>query len=169
MLALRDAWCYPRLMSAIIIRPCVSTDLSELVRLWHEQAVLQQQFDRRLQLHSDARARWLEAASGWLADAHCKLLVAVREADILGCIVGRLESASPGLMPETVGLIVEIVIDAHAHQGGLGSHLFDALRRWFDEQGVKQIIVRVPRRHPVQQAFWRAQGATEWMDILWIK
>ncbi len=156
-------------MQALIIRAASSDDLPELTRLWHEKAVLAQQFDRRLLLAPDASVRWSAMVSDWLADSDCSIFVAERRSDLLGFAIGAIRPALPGFMPEVVGHITDLIVDAHAHQGGVGRLLLAELGVWFKARQVQHIIVHVARRQAVEQAFWRSQGATEWIDLMWMK
>lgn len=156
-------------MPNVTIRSAAPTDLPQMASLWHEKAVLQHQVDRRFTLLPDGPARWSEAAAGWLASDQYRVLAAEREEAIIGYIVGMIEAAPPGLTPERVGLVVELVINVHVQQHGLGRQLLDSLRPWFAEQQLVVMIARVPRRGAVEQAFWRASGATEWFDYMWMK
>jgi hypothetical protein len=47
--------------------------------------------------------------------------------------------------------------------------MFDALCDWFKERGITAIEARVPSRHPIAQAFWRALGASELYEQMWLK
>jgi hypothetical protein len=53
--------------------------------------------------------------------------------------------------------------------GGLGTGMLDALKVWFKSHSVTHIEARVPNRHAIAQAFWRAQGASEFYDQMWLR
>jgi ribosomal protein S18 acetylase RimI-like enzyme len=156
-------------MHAITVRLATLNDLPELTRLWYEKTTLQQQFDRRFKLAPDARQSWSSAAENWLNTAECGMVVAERENQLLGYAIGWIQPSPPGLLPKQVGYISDVAVDAHSHQGGLGRLLVSDLRQWFLQQGIQQITAYVPRQNAVEQAFWRAQGAVEWVDLMWIK
>jgi GNAT superfamily N-acetyltransferase len=153
----------------IRVRAAASSDLPELSRLWHEKMVLQQQSDSRLVLTPGARAKWADSAAHWLTDQRCCFQLAEDEGLLLGCIVGWLQDSPPGLLPEHIGAVTDLMVDAHSHRSGVGRLLLTALRDWFAAQGIQQIMAYVPARFAVEQAFWRAQGAAEWTTILWLK
>jgi hypothetical protein len=73
------------------------------------------------------------------------------------------------MLPERYGLITEIALDMHSYNAGMGRSLVQVLRAWFANQGIEHAIAAVPRRYPVEQAFWRALGATERVDLMWMK
>ncbi len=148
------------------IRAATATDLPALAHLWHEKQVLQA--DRRWVLAPNARDLWIEAARIWLNDPRCGFFAAEQEDSVIGYIVGWLQPR-PGIMPEQIGLINEMAIDAHGYYGGVGRALVEALHGWFAARGVTQTAVWTPHYDAVAQAFWRSLGAAEWVDVLWIK
>jgi ribosomal protein S18 acetylase RimI-like enzyme len=156
-------------MSAIIFRTATSADLPEMTRLWHEKMVIQQQFDRRFTLLPDGATHWSLAVEGWLSDDDCALFVAERESALLGYIVGRMKPAPPGLMPETIGVITDLTVDAHSHESGIGKTLLTTVREWFSQRDITHLVAYVPARQTIEQAFWRSQGAAEWVDLMWMK
>lgn len=153
----------------MVIRPANSSDITALAELWHERIVLEQQHGQRLALLPDAAGQWQAAAAQWLADQRCRVLLAEDADGVVGYIVGRVETNLPGLAPAEIGVIVDLTVGPHSHQGGLGRRLLDPLRGWFVEQGIHVLRVQVSTRNPVEQAFWRASGAMEWFDVMWMR
>ncbi len=148
----------------VTIRTATETDLPALAQLWHEKMVLQ----TGIALAPSPRAAWVDAAREQLRAPAWHLCVAEIEGAAVGYIAGRVQPM-PGLVPDTIGLITEIALDAHGYYGGVGRALVDALRAWFAAQGIVKIAVWTPHFDAVSQAFWRSLGAAEWVDVLWIK
>jgi ribosomal protein S18 acetylase RimI-like enzyme len=156
-------------MQSVTIRTAKSSDIPAMAALWHEKTVVQQQSDARFTLLPDGDTRWSEAATDWLSDSRCCIYVGERTDGIVGYIIGWLQDAPPGLSPEKVGVISDLAVGLHSYQSGLGRMLLDALREWFADQDVTCLLAHVPRRQPVEQAFWRALGATELTEVMWMK
>lgn len=151
-----------------VIRSAHSTDLPLLARLWYEKTVLQQQADPRLRFAPDAEKRWQHAAAGWIADADSEILVAEDSLQPVGYTVVRVQPGAPGLLPECVGVLVDMALDTHRYRGGVGRALVGSARTWLQERGVARLMITVSQRSAVEQAFWRSLGAREWMDTLWM-
>jgi GNAT superfamily N-acetyltransferase len=95
------------------------------------------------------------------------VFVADRGGRILGCLVGTVTSAPPGLLPERCGTVLELAIDSHGRgNGGIGTHLLEAFVGWLRPQGVTIIESRVPASHAIAQAFWRGFGAKVVADVM---
>lgn len=142
------------------IRTVGLEDLPVLADLWQERRIILSQIDPRFRLLSDEPEIWLMAMREKLASSAHRIFVVENEAALVGYICGSIQ-------PNELGLIEEIALDAHRYHGGLGRQLVSALQEWFKQRDIKQIIVGVPRRMAVEQAFWRSLGAKEWMDNPW--
>jgi hypothetical protein len=155
--------------SPIVIRPATNDDLAPMSALWYEKAVMLSQQDRRWRLGEQGRADWERQAAGWLRDEKCGVRVAQDGDAIVGYAIGWIQSAPPGMAFESFGMVSDLAIDAHTYHGGTARSLVLALRVWFASRGVWQMVASVPKRDAIGQAFWRAYGAAEWMEWLWIK
>ena len=156
-------------MDQVTARLATPDDLTDLADLWYENRVLQQQSDSRLTLTSEAKVKWIEEASRWLTNPRCAIWVALRAENRQGYLVLWLQDMPPGVVPSCVGYVSDMAVDLHSPSGGAGHILLNAARDWLMQQGIENIMVAVPQRQPVQQAFWRGQGAKTWMDLMWLK
>ncbi len=151
-----------------MIRLANSVDVPAMAVLWHERMTLQQRSDRRYKIAPNGQALWSTTVREWLVDDQFIIYVAHHESQLVGYIIGCIQASPPGVIPEQVGAVLEIVVGAHTNQSGLGRQLLDPVRRWFRERGLMRMIAYVPRRQPVEQAFWRALGAAELTDMMWM-
>jgi hypothetical protein len=156
-------------MDQVTVRLAKPDDLNDLADLWYENRVLQQQADSRFTLTSGAKARWIEEASHWLANPRCAIWVALREGNHQGYLVLWLQDMPPGVIPTCAGYVSDMAVDLHTPSGGAGQILLSAAREWLTQQGIENVMVAVPHHQPVQQAFWRGQGAKTWVDLMWLK
>lgn len=140
------------------IRQPTAEDIQELSRLMDERQHLLAQMDKRFSMtNADAIKQKLDS---YLIDANNVIFVAEEVHHLVGFIVGIVK-------PDGIGVIAEMVLDAHFYHGGLGRILVQAIRKYFEENQVNQIFALVPRYHPVEQAFWRALGTQEWKNEAW--
>jgi hypothetical protein len=150
------------------LRPATAQDLPQLSHLWHEQAMLRAQSDGRF--GTSTIEAWQQHILSLLDHPNATLLVAERQDENgpTGEIVGYILASVQPLGYPRLGLIQELALDMHSYQGGVARALVGAARRWFEAQDVNQVAVLVARRHAVEQAFWRALGGNEWMEVLWL-
>jgi ribosomal protein S18 acetylase RimI-like enzyme len=156
-------------MNALSIRAAIADDLPTLSVFRHEKLVLLAQQDRRFTLEADAPKTWQHAASSWIGDQACIFLVVTAETSLVGYVIGWVQPAPPGISPHHWGMITDLALDAHGYHAGAARALVEAARAEFAKRDVTQMLVQVPHRGVVEQAFWAAYGATHWMEWLWIK
>lgn len=142
------------------IRTAVLDDLPTLADLWQERRIILSQIDPRFRLLPDEREGWLLTMQEKLISVDHPIFTVENDALLVGYICGSIQQ-------NELGLIEEIALDAHRYHGGLGRQLVTMLRQWFEQRDIQRIIVGVPRRMAVEQAFWRSLGAKEWMDTTW--
>ena len=140
-----------------------------MASLWLEKMALQQLRDRRLRLAQDGAERRVRAMQGWLQDESYCLLVALAGGQVAGYIVGCERPGPAGMLPERQGQVLELTVGLHTDMNGLGGRLWPQLHDWFRQRGLEDIIVHVPARKPVEQAFWRSLNATELAVLLWMR
>ncbi len=159
-------------VASFVVRSATPDDGDKMLALWQEAADMLAKADSRYRLAPDAPSRWQASLQGWLGRADMAIFVAestVREGQLIGYIVGSLADNVPWLEPERYGCVSDLAVDSHGKASGIGRNLFDALKIWFQERGVLHVEARVPHRHPIAQAFWRAVGASELVDQMWLK
>ena len=166
----RQAGCYAEAVSGEArIRRARAADLPALVDLWLEKMALQQFRDERLRLAPDAAERRAAAMAAWMKSPDFCLLVAMRETQTEGYVIGCERKGQPGLLPLRRGHVLEMTLAMHSDLHGIGSCLWSALRDWFGSRGLDEAIVQVSRRQPVEQAFWRSLAASDMTDTLWLR
>ena len=158
--------------TAFVVRRATSADAEKMLFIWQETADMLAKGDSRFMLLPGTADRWRASLHEWLQRDDVAVFVAestVKEGHVLGYVVGAVVSNLPILQPERLGFVSELAVDSHGKAGGIGRGLFDALKGWFRERGVTNVEARVPHHHAIAQAFWRALGASEIYQAMWLK
>jgi GNAT superfamily N-acetyltransferase len=140
------------------IRPAQPDDIDRINALFRERITILAQADARFRPLLHTSGGWREGIEEGIHDG--RVFVAQ---DTSGDVIGYIAC----IAVDGIGVIPQIALDAHTYHGGVGRDLFRAAQQWFDEQAITTVAVGVPRFHPVEQAFWRGLGATEWQDPKW--
>lgn len=139
------------------IRPAVELDIPALEHLYQERVALLFQSDRRIAV---VPVEWVGRSSGavWIGEVDRQIggYVSVQQQDDLW-------------------LIDHMATDLHTYYPGLARALVSQVRSQGMKMGIDRIEIWVPERNPVEQAFWRALGASttgfaapggyEWMQL----
>ncbi len=155
--------------SDLEIRFATADDVDGALAIWQETAETRARLDSRYRVASDGLARWRAAFLSGLAEPNRCTAVALRRGALIGYMIGVVQPNLPALLPEQIGVLLELAVDSHGRGGGIGTQLFELLSSWFRERGIQQVELRVPARDAIAQAFWRALGATQLYDYMWVK
>lgn len=147
------------------VRPANTSDIEELLRLWKERSEVYLK-DPRIKMTAET---WCQAVLTWLPREDVRVLVADRDGQLIGYIVGWTRENFPGLTPAHYGLVSEMSVDGHCKQGGVGTALLAELKNWFKSKNLTNVEIRVPHLQAIEQAFWRASGASDYYDHLWYR
>lgn len=152
------------------IRPLIADDIPVLSQFWYDQLVLAYQFNPRMRIAPSATDRWSAVVMRWHHQPDVIALTAIRSGEILGCMITEIVANSPGLLPEQIAVVRDFTVDIHMPQvqQGVGGHLLNATRDQLRERGIQQIQVLANAYVPVEQAFWRAQGAQTHDTLFWL-
>jgi hypothetical protein len=139
-----------------------------LCALWYEHRTLLAA-DPRFALAPDARQAWSAAAVAWLDRPDIRFGAAVGddETPVAYCLT-RIETC-PGMAVGALGVIFDAAVDGHNYHAGAMRDLVHDARAWLAAQGIMQLTALVPRSGTADQAFWRALGASDWTQWLWMK
>ncbi len=152
------------------IRPATKKDLPQMLRLWREMMDFHARCEPRfrpLPSPEGERAWERHIREDVLGNRDCCVLVAEAEGRLIGQMIGMLRDPYPIFQPGRYGYVGDAVVDPAARRSGVGQALFEALKAWFREHGATYLQLMVAHHNPVSQAFWRAMGCTDYMDILW--
>lgn len=152
----------------LLIRRAILADVDPCFELWAQSVMLLQQMDARVKLLPDARSEWVQRFTVSLQEPETLVVVAEQSGQFGGYMLGKITHPPPGLAPEKIGIITDLVVESHHEQRGVGRALFSHARDWFLARHVDHVLIQVATRRVVEQAFWRAQGATDWMNLLWL-
>lgn len=156
-------------MANFDVRSATAEDVEPLTTLW--QTIMQEraEMDFRLRLADNATETWKYELTKWLEQDDVRVLVADRAGQLIGYVIGWILERPTFVLHRRYGFISDLGVDGHAHQGGIGKALFSAITPWFQEQKVQHLEIQVMHRHPIAQAFWRASGAKDYLDVFWIR
>ncbi len=145
--------------SHLTIRYAVEADLRQAGQIWNERAALLQQTENMPPLKPPQPRAWQRQAQTWLKTAHCGFFVGEAKQLVCGYMVVKICAGPAGLQPATIGKVIDMAVDLHQSQPGLAGDLLDAARQWLLVRDIAYLTVDVPAAYPVEEAFWRAQGA----------
>lgn len=147
------------------VRRADPRELDRLAALWTTLADHHAAFDARFALRPGADDAARAILAGWLRDPAAALFV-VGESTLDGYCAVRLDEAPPIQRELRRAEISDLLVRESERRRGIGRALAEAALRWVRERGVDRVEVRVAWRNREGQAFWRALGFGDFMDVL---
>ncbi len=150
------------------VRPAKQSDISQTSFLWYERIALLQQTDSYFTALPSGVQVWQETATKWIIDDNVGFFVAEVNNDVVGYMVVTLVDGPVGLRPKKLARLIDMGMDLHQSHSGLGGQLLEQVTNWMREQNLRVLTIDLPLRYPVEEAFWRSQGAKARFNEYWM-
>ena len=141
-------------------------DLDRVVGLWGALMEHHQAFDPYWRVAPGAEDEWRLLLARLVADADAAVLVWDEDGDLLGFCAAQIEDAPPVVTERARAEITDLFVSEDSRRCGVGRRLVEAVMDWLRERGVPRVEVRVAVRNAEGQAFWRALGYDDLVDVL---
>jgi len=148
------------------IRRAGPRDLDRVAALWTAIGAYHESLDPAFRMRPDAGDEIRELLRATVRDPHSALLVCDDEGDLQGLCIVRIDRAPPILEETRRGEITDLGVRESARRRGIGTRLVDEALAWLGEAGVARVQVQVAAPNAAAQAFWRARGFQNFMDVL---
>jgi ribosomal protein S18 acetylase RimI-like enzyme len=149
----------------LIVRPARRSDVATVTALWRALLDEHAALDPALAPAPPLAAALSHAATRLIGDEAGALWVCEDEGGVRGFCAARLartSAAAEGRRAE----ITELWVEPAARRRGAGRSLVAAAFAWTSARGVRRVEVRVAARNASGQAFWRALGFDDFVDVL---
>ncbi len=153
-------------MSPVGVRLARLQDLDRVAALWTSITRHHERLDPVFRMRSDADGELRELLGAIQRDPDSAIFVYDDEGDLPGMCIVRVDHAPPIMVEQERAEITDLGVRGGERRRGIGSALVDAALAWVVESGVSRVEVQVARANPEGQAFWRARGFGDLMDVL---
>lgn len=148
------------------VRQATRSDLDGLLQLWLELLEHHAPLDPHYQIRERGLGGLRKALEAQLDDAESALFVWEEDGELLGFCGARIDRAPPILEERRRAEIADLLVEASARRCGRGRALVAAATGWAREQGAERLEVRVVAGNVEGQAFWRALGYADFVNVL---
>lgn len=148
------------------VRRAERGDVAAIATLWRALLETHAAIDPAFAPRADAAAGLADAVRRSLDDSGAALWVAEWTGACVGFCSARVERAPRAAHEPCRVAIDEIVVAASQRRSGLGRALAQAALAWAKERGAERVEVRVAAGNATGQAFWRALGFGDFVDVL---
>jgi ribosomal protein S18 acetylase RimI-like enzyme len=147
-------------MSPFTIRRAAPADAPALGRLGALLLRTHHHFDPQRFMAPGANP---ENGYGWflrsqLAEEDVAVLVAERDAQVIGYVYAGLEPQSWKELREACGFIHDVAVDDSGRRGGVATALIDAAIHWLRERGAPRVVLWTAEANEAAQALFARRG-----------
>jgi GNAT superfamily N-acetyltransferase len=144
------------------VRRAGRRDLDRVAELWIALTEHHAARDPYFALRHGAREEVRRLLEAQLRDPDCAILLA----EGAGLCIVRVDRSPPILAEVERAEVTDLYVVPEARRRGLGSRLVEGALAWVRRRGVERVEVRVGADNAEGQAFWRATGFGDFMDVL---
>jgi len=148
------------------LRRASTQDVATLSRLWLALTEHHAQADALYAVRPGAQAEVERLLRAELHHSDTAIWLAEEAAAALGFCSARIDAAPPIHDEVERAQITDLWVTPGCRRQGLGGQLVEAALHWIESRGIARVEVRVATRNPEGQAFWRARGFGDFMDVL---
>lgn len=148
------------------VRRARPADLDRVVPLWLALTAHHAEREPRFALRSDAEPEVRRLLAALLREPAAAWFVWDDGRALVGLCGVRVERAPPIHAEQERAEITDLFVVPERRRAGLGAALLAAALDWLRERDVRRVEARVSPQNPEGQAFWRAAGFGDSMDVL---
>lgn len=148
------------------IRAAAVRDLDRVAALWSALAAHHEPLDPLFRQRPGAAEAIRGLLAAQLRDSDAALFVHDVEGDLAGFCSVRVDQAPPVFEEGERAEITDLAVRADLRRRGIGRALAETALAWVARRGLTRVEVRVATHNAEGQAFWRALGFGDLMDVL---
>lgn len=149
-----------------VVRPAEPRDLDRVAALWTAITHHHADFDPLFTQRPEAADALRELIGELYRDRDAAIFVFDAQGDLPGMCIVRIDRAPPILEETERAEITDLGVREEARRQGIARRLVDAALAWVRAAGVERIEVQVAALNREGQAFWRALGFGDLLDVL---
>ncbi len=148
------------------IRDAQPRDLDRVAALWTAITDHHREIDPLFTMRPDADSALRDLLEAMHRDPETLILVYDDAGDLPGMLIARIDQQPPIMCETQRAEITDLGVREAERRRGIGAVLVDAALDWIRASGVDRVEVNVARANQEGQAFWRARGFGDLMDVL---
>jgi ribosomal protein S18 acetylase RimI-like enzyme len=150
------------------VRPARLQEIDRIAALWTLITEHHAAFDPFFQMRKGtvAEGELREFLRALQRDPEAQILLYEKSGSPVGLCIVRIDHA-PAILEETERAeITDLGVRPAFRRQGIATALLDGALEWIRDRGVERVEIQVAHANVEGQAFWRARGFGDWMDVL---
>ena len=148
------------------VRGAQPRDLDRVAALWTEITRHHEHLDPLFTIRASAEGELRELLAALYRDRDAEIFVYDDGAGLPGMCIVRVDHAPPIMEEVERAEITDLGVAPSHRRRGIASVLVEVALEWVRASGVERVEVQVASGNREGQAFWRARGFGDLMDVL---
>ncbi len=148
------------------IREARLQDIDRVAALWTQITQHHAGLDPLFEMRADSTPELKRLLEAQARDPEAMIFVYEVVGDLPGMLTVRIDHAPPILHEVVRAEITDLGVRREARRQGIATRLVDVALDWVRSRGVDRVEVQVARGNREGQAFWKARGFGNLMDVL---
>lgn len=153
----------------IKVRPATRADLEAIGDLWVELISFHAEVDARFAIPPNGRKHYMRYVMDCISDKSFCVLVAGVDGVIVGYVLGYVANNLPFFANLRYAFLSDISVSTANRRHGVGKQLVAGILQWFAGRGLHTVQLNAAYHNPISQAFWRKQGCSDYLTMLWLE
>jgi ribosomal protein S18 acetylase RimI-like enzyme len=153
-------------MAGAGVRRAEMRDLDRVGALWTAITHHHASIDPAFRMRGDAADGVRDLLHALARDEDAAVFVYDEDGDLPGMCIVRIDHQPPIMCEVERAEITDLGVRSDARRRGIATALVDEALAWVRDCGVERVEVQVATRNAEGQAFWRARGFGDLMDVL---
>lgn len=141
--------------------------IPQIIEVWEEFAAYHEGMDSFYARAEGAQQAFEHYVRTAIDADEFLVLVAVREARVIGYCITHLAHHPPVVKRQDYGLIMDAAVRAANRRSGAGQAMVSRALEWLDGRGVDRAELYVSAANPSGMAFWQEQGFRTYEHVMY--
>ena len=148
------------------VRAATAKDLDRVAALWTAITQHHAGLDPVFRMRVDGDGELGELIRAIARDPDAEIFVYDEDGDLPGMCIVRVDRSPPIMLEVERAEITDVGVREDARRRGIARRLVEAALDWVRAGGVERVEIQVAKGNVEGQAFWRAVGFGDLMDVL---
>lgn len=152
---------------AVAVRAAQSRDVAFVMELWGKMIEELGKTDERYAIRPEAEVIWAKWLGTHIREENSCVLLAERNDEILGYLIGSLDEAQPIFQHRRHAVITDVFVLPEERRKGAGTRLVEEALSFFKSLGAPHVRVNVLVKGEAARSFWQKLAFEDFLYRMW--
>ena len=152
-------------MNKVIYRQAAGKDILQIIELWREFIDFHKVRDSFYSRSKDGPENFGKFILENLHKEDAVVYVAETKGRVVAYMLATIQNYPPAFEITRYGLINDLAVTAKYRRVGIGEHILEMAKNWFEKKAIKRIEAEVVIANEISTSFWAKIGFKPYKEI----